>query len=116
MGGEPFSDLPNAKFSFGDGFGNKFVGRNSLQLEIVPVDPEKGIGHREADTLVVIEGRMIVCKRFHEGRGFMEEIVVVAVLRTENRRFEQTLVAEPVNAPKFVDELTVNLDGLPTVR
>jgi hypothetical protein len=32
MGGEPFSDLANAKFSLGDEFGDEFVGRDSLQL------------------------------------------------------------------------------------
>ena len=43
MGGEPFSDLTNAKFSLGNGFGDEFVRSNGLKLEIVAVDAEKCI-------------------------------------------------------------------------
>lgn len=111
MAVEPRPDLTDAKFSFGDGFGNEFVGRDSLQLKIVAVDPQKGVGRSQADSFIAIEKGMVVRERLHESRGFVNEVVVVPVLRTEDGRFKQAMVAKAVNAAKFVDELAVHFHG-----
>jgi hypothetical protein len=112
MSGEPFPDLANAKFSLGDGFGDEFVGRNSLQLKIVAVDPQKGIGRSQADSLIAIEKSMVAGERLHQGRGFVNEVVVVPILGTENGCFEKALIANTVEPTKFVYELSMRLDGL----
>jgi hypothetical protein len=111
IGGEPFSDLVNAKFSLGDGFSDEFVGLYGLQLEIVTIDPEKGIGSGEADSLVAIEESVIARERLHQGCGFVDQVVVIAILGTEDSCFKKTLIAKPVDAAEFVDELTVHLDS-----
>lgn len=59
MRGESFTDSANAIIPLGDGFGNEFVGRNTLQLESGAVDPEKCIGQRQADSLVAVEEGMV---------------------------------------------------------
>lgn len=110
MCGEPFSDLAYSKFSLGDGFGDEFVSRDSLQLEIQAIHPEKSIGCGQTNSLVAIEESMIVRKRLHESGGFVDEVVVVAILGAENGSFEKALVAKPVNAAKFIYELTVHFD------
>jgi len=55
---------------------------------------------------------MVVCKRLHEGRGFVDEVVVVAILGTKDSRFEEAPVTKAVDAAKFITELTMHLDGL----
>ena len=54
---------------------------------------------------------MVVRERLHEGRGFVDEVVVVAILGTKDGRFEEAPVAKAVDAAKFINELTMHLDG-----
>lgn len=110
MSRKPFSDLAYSEFSLGDGLGDEFVSRDSLQFEIQSVDTKKSIGGSQADSLVAIEKSMIVGKRFHERRCFVDEVVVVAILRAENGCLKKTLIPNSVNTPEFVDELTVHFD------
>ena len=111
MGSEPFSDLANSKLSLRDGFGYEFMRRDGFQLEIVAVDAEESIGSGQADSLVAIEKSMVARERFHQCRGFVDQVVVVAVLWTKDGGFEKTLVAKSVDAAKFGDELAMHLDG-----
>jgi hypothetical protein len=111
VGGEPFPNLAYAKFSLGDGFGDEFVSSDSLQLEVMTINSEKCVGRGKTDSLVAIEESMIVRKRLHERRRFMDEIVVVTILWAENGCFEKTPVAKSVDATKLIDELALHLDG-----
>jgi len=111
VGGKPFSDLANAKFSLAYGFGDEFVCRDGLQLEMVAVDAEKGIRRGETDSFVAIEESMIVRKRLHESRGFVDDVVIIAILGAENSCFEKALITKSVNPAKFVDELTMHFYG-----
>lgn len=108
---EPLSDLANTKFSPGDGFHNELVSGHRFHLEKVTIRAEKSIAYRKTDPLVAIEKGMVACKRLHEGCGFVDEVIVVAVLRAKDGRFEEALITKAVNAAKFVDQLAMHLDG-----
>jgi hypothetical protein len=111
VGGEPFPDLAYSKFSLCDGLGDEFVSGNSLQLEVMAINPEKCVRRGKTDSLVAIEESMIVRERLHERRGFVGEVVIVAILRAKNGRFEKAPVAKSVNATKLIDQLAMHLDG-----
>jgi hypothetical protein len=111
VSGEPFPNLANSKFSLADGVEYEFVCSYRLQVKVIAVHAEKCVGYGQADSLVAVEESVVVRERLHEGCGFVDEVVVVAILGTKDGRFEEAPVAKTMDAAKFINELTMHLDG-----
>lgn len=99
-----------SKLSLADGIGDKRMGRQSLQLQIKAIDSEERVRCGEADPFVPVEECVVVGQRFHERGGFVNQVIVIAGLRMEHRRFQQAAISEAVDSPKLFDEMPVHFE------
>lgn len=68
------------------------------------MDAEKRIRRGKTDPLIAVEENLTVRQRLHEGCGFLELVVVVAVLGSKDGGLKQAYVAKPMNAAELFDD------------
>ena len=105
---EPFPDLTNAEFSPCDGFRNEPMSPKRLDFKKVRINAEKSVGDRETNPLISVEECVIVGERFHQRGSFVNQIVVISILRAINGGFEESAVPQSMHAPKLLDEQAVH--------
>jgi len=110
MDGEPFPNGADSELSLSDGLGDELMRGRGLDPKVVTVEAKKRVRDREARPFVSIDERMIVDERFHQSGRFVHQVIIVPALWTENRRLQQTGIANPVNSAEFLDELPMHLD------
>lgn len=108
MDSQPATYQIDSELSLLDGSCDEFERRGSFDLNVVTVDAEKGIRGREANSLIPVDERMIVCEGFHQCRRFMYQVVVVTALRAKDSRFEQTPIAYSLDTTEFLYEPAMN--------
>ncbi len=110
MGRDPHPDWADSELSLPNRVSYELMSGRGFDGEIVTVETQKGIRDREARPFVSIDERMIVDERFHQSGRFVHQVIIVAALRAENRRLQQTSIANSVNSAEFLDELPMHRD------
>src|SRR5215211_9252347 len=72
--------------------GDKRIGCIGIGHEPRAIDDEESVCDREGCTLVAIDERMVLCQAFPQSGCFLNQVGVVAGLRTEKRCFQQAAI------------------------
>lgn len=59
---------------------------------------------------------MIRCQGLRQRGSLMHQIVIVSVLRPKNGRLKQSAIAKPMNAAKFLDQMSLHFKGFTKAR
>ncbi len=87
MSREPFADLPDAEFPLADRLRDESMSGEWFELKIESIDTEKRVCDGETDSLVAVQESMIIGQGFHQRCCFMNQVVVVSILRAVNGCF-----------------------------
>jgi hypothetical protein len=68
--------------------------------ELCAVDREKGIGGGKGGAFIAVEERVVLGQALPKGRGFLDEIGIVAGLWPEEGGFEHTRIADSVGSDR----------------
>jgi len=106
--GDPLTNEGESKRAGGDCFSYEMVSLYGFRTHEETIHAKKSISRGKTCPFIPIDETVVVSKRFHQGCGFLDEIVVIACLRTKNGGFQAPLVEEAGCAAEFFDQLVVN--------
>jgi hypothetical protein len=108
---DPFKDLSESELSAGDRTHHEFESRDGFDGQVESVNKKKRVGSGKGYALVSVEKRVIVRQGFQESRRFLSHTVVIASLRAEYRRFQQTAVSNTIDPTVLIDLLFVDREN-----
>ena len=100
----PFEDPRETKFMTLHPAVDECVAFRPCDLDIRAISTQEDIGGGEGDTLIAIKKAVIIPERFHQGRCFLLDEVIVSGLRTKNGGLKSTLVADSMETAEHFNQ------------
>ncbi len=100
---DPVKDSRETKLPLSDRPSNEDVCLVWIHNEGKPIDQQEGVSRIECNPLVAIDERVVARQRLHQRRRLFRQVVVVAILGTENGGFQGTLIPQSMDAAVVFD-------------
>jgi hypothetical protein len=101
---DPVDDLSKVEFAPLHRAIDESVSLWGFDLDVKAIPPQEDIGGSERDALVTAEEAMVVAERFHQGRRFFFDGIVIADLRTKNGGLNSALIADTMETAEHLDQ------------